>query len=191
MGTRSMILKPEGDAWVGRYVHWDGYPEGVGAALHEIVNRDGLTMARKVLIDDHVYWSSIDPSMVHTKRDYSGNEVIVTEIDLGGIALGACVSSISYTDEKRWAKPATFVVGYGEADLNGPVNDEADEDFLITYANYSQYDGCEWAYLLSGDGLHFGRVPWGREATQPNWMGVIPWDADFSEALTGFMAGAE
>jgi hypothetical protein len=35
MGTRSMILKPHGDAWVGRYVHWDGYPTGVGQELME------------------------------------------------------------------------------------------------------------------------------------------------------------
>lgn len=33
MGTRSVIAKPHGDGFMGKYCHWDGYPSGVGAAL--------------------------------------------------------------------------------------------------------------------------------------------------------------
>lgn len=45
--------------WKGRYVHWDGYPEGVGRALAKIVQRDGYDTAVKVLTQDHYGWSSV------------------------------------------------------------------------------------------------------------------------------------
>lgn len=59
MGTRSIIAKPDGDAWRGRYCHWDGYPEGVGQRLMELVNRDGLAKVIDTIIDTHCGWSSI------------------------------------------------------------------------------------------------------------------------------------
>jgi len=60
MGTRSVIAKPYGDIWKGRYCHWDGYPQWLGHNLFNIVKRDGVEVARKTLVDDNFYWSSIN-----------------------------------------------------------------------------------------------------------------------------------
>lgn len=59
MGTRSVIAATPADAARGRYVHWDGYPTGVGQALLNIVRRDGLDKAREVLTREHFGWSSV------------------------------------------------------------------------------------------------------------------------------------
>ena len=61
MGTRSVIaVRNETGGWKGRYCHWDGYPEGVGAAVQAIVERDGVEKAIKTLTEDHYGWSSVD-----------------------------------------------------------------------------------------------------------------------------------
>ena len=60
MGTRSIVAVPDGESWQGRYVHWDGYPTGVGEVLRLIVRRDGLDVAAHTLTVAHVSWSSID-----------------------------------------------------------------------------------------------------------------------------------
>lgn len=63
MGTRSTVAVPEGDSWRGRYVHWDGYPSGVGGALQHIraeLYPDDLDGMVKMLTVDHWYWSTLD-----------------------------------------------------------------------------------------------------------------------------------
>lgn len=60
MGTRSIVAKPVGDGWFGRYCHWDGYPEGVGLALldgYEWLGYDALV--KKLIDDEQVGWSSL------------------------------------------------------------------------------------------------------------------------------------
>lgn len=60
MGTRSVVAEPQGDAWRGRYVHWDGYPSGVGHAVLDIVRQHGVDTATRVLVTDHYGWSSVN-----------------------------------------------------------------------------------------------------------------------------------
>lgn len=60
MGTRSVVAIPTADGWRGRYIHWDGYPEGVGESLRLIVQRDGLDLAVKTLTENHFGWSSVN-----------------------------------------------------------------------------------------------------------------------------------
>lgn len=59
MSTRSCIARPIGDEWEGRYHHSDGYPTGLGADLWQLVQRNGVEWARRVLIDEHAGWSCI------------------------------------------------------------------------------------------------------------------------------------
>jgi len=61
MATRSLIGTYHAeDGWRCRYVHWDGYPDGVGAELCRIINRDGVNKAMQVLTVENPYgWSSI------------------------------------------------------------------------------------------------------------------------------------
>jgi hypothetical protein len=62
MGTRSVIAIPDAEhGWKGRYVHWDGYPSGVGEVLRRIVNRDGYATAVHTLTQVHYGWSSLHP----------------------------------------------------------------------------------------------------------------------------------
>lgn len=61
MGTRSIVATRTGEtSWKGRYIHWDGYPEGVGAAIVALINRDGREQVVKTLITDHYGWSNLD-----------------------------------------------------------------------------------------------------------------------------------
>lgn len=61
MGTRSIVGVPtnDGTGFRGRYVHWDGYPAGVGQAVADIVRRDGYSATIHTLIVEHSAWSSV------------------------------------------------------------------------------------------------------------------------------------
>jgi hypothetical protein len=62
MSTRSCIARPSDDhLFEGVYVHFDGYPSGVGAAVHSAARFFGTPeLAAQFLIDDHpAGWSSI------------------------------------------------------------------------------------------------------------------------------------
>jgi len=76
MSTRSIIAKQHGDSWVGRYAHWDGYPSHQGASIWRIVQRDGWEVATRVLVDDHFYWSSLDPLQLPTRPTETRWEVV-------------------------------------------------------------------------------------------------------------------
>ena len=60
MGTRSVVARPTDDGFKGRYIHWDGYPTGVGASLLAIVQRDGVDKALETLTDLNYGWSNLD-----------------------------------------------------------------------------------------------------------------------------------
>ena len=60
MSTRSIIAIPEGDGWKGRYVHYDGYPAGVGQTVWHIVKTAGLAEAARILTSKPIGWSIIN-----------------------------------------------------------------------------------------------------------------------------------
>ena len=61
MSTGATIARQtEGNDFVGRYVHSDGYPSGVGLGVLRALSFFGLTEGKKVLLDDHpAGWSNI------------------------------------------------------------------------------------------------------------------------------------
>ena len=62
MATRSVVGRYVGDeAWVGRYVHWDGYPANMVMVLLEIVLRDGFDKAVSTLVFENYGWSGLYP----------------------------------------------------------------------------------------------------------------------------------
>ena len=130
MGTRSLVLKPHGDGFEGRYVHYDGYPTGVGIALLRIVKRDGLEKARKTIIDDHYYWSCINESMFSNRYNSASKDMVKN--DYTGLPTG----NVVLLGEQRGVAPSVDVIGYGEADLNSPRNEEEYADYLMTPENY-------------------------------------------------------
>lgn len=72
MATRSVVGRYIGEnAWIGRYVHWDGYPAGMVPVLLDIVLRDGIDKALDTLIWKNYSWSSLWGS---DKPEYSKAE---------------------------------------------------------------------------------------------------------------------
>jgi hypothetical protein len=62
MATRSVVGRYVGDnAWIGRYVHWDGYPANMVMVLLEIVLRDGFDKAISKLVFENYGWSGLYP----------------------------------------------------------------------------------------------------------------------------------
>lgn len=71
MGTRSVVAVQTGDTFKGRYIHWDGYPSGVGEQILTIVKRDGVEKARQVLTVKHYGWSGLDTEQKAGKASLS------------------------------------------------------------------------------------------------------------------------
>lgn len=77
MSTHACVAKPDGEAIDGRYVHFDGYPSGLGVTLIEGLERfdgDLVAMTTKLIDNERVGWSvlaGIDLTEEPTWRDYS------------------------------------------------------------------------------------------------------------------------
>lgn len=71
MSTNSIVgTRTQDHPFRGRYVHWDGYPEGVGQAVAEIVRRDGFKQAVDTLTVQHVAWAQVSTDVaISTWRD--------------------------------------------------------------------------------------------------------------------------
>lgn len=100
MGTRSIVAIKTGDngSWKGRYVHWDGYPDGVGAAVVAVIERDGVEKAVKVLTEEHYGWSSLNAT-----GGESTDSTRFTTVDGYGVAY---VNDTEQPDE--WITDADF-----------------------------------------------------------------------------------
>ena len=63
MSTRSVIARPTAAGFQGRYIHWDGYPSGVGQQIYGLFQGHfGMDFGRlqQVLLDEHpAGWSSL------------------------------------------------------------------------------------------------------------------------------------
>jgi hypothetical protein len=60
MGTASIVGVPSSaDGFLGRYVHYDGYPEHMAATLAAIVARDGIDAAVATIVVRNCGWSKI------------------------------------------------------------------------------------------------------------------------------------
>ena len=138
MGTRSMILRPVGDVWEGRYCHWDGYPTHLGYELIEIVQRDGLEAATKILIDDHGRWSTLD------------SEVLEDEI------VGSVVKRLRYGDVYE-----DQIAGYGALGPDGNLMTYDDHDCGAEWAYLLAADGLWVAACDRGSNpTWIGKVKW-------------------------------
>lgn len=64
MATRSVVgtYTDGGKHWRGRYVHWDGYPEGRLPVLSAMIDRDGALKTLQTIMR-YRGWSNLDPDM--------------------------------------------------------------------------------------------------------------------------------
>lgn len=132
MGTRSVIgvYTSEADReWKGRYVHWDGYPSGVGAALHENLHQHFAGVVKELLevvLAEKIGWSAI-----------VGKNLKLPPIWAEG-------SSNWTEDDPRHQQPQSYTAR-GEAL-------ESDEDQAEgRWVHSSEDSWCEWAYIFQPD----------------------------------------
>lgn len=153
MGTSSSIRLPGAEQ--GRYVRWDGYPSGVGQAIWQIVQRDGLERARQVLcVENPGGWSSLNPL-----------QVISTAEEMRAIEAkgkGYWPPSDDGREYQAWsfrgrADQLAQVEGYGTTYLDDPDGSTPGEAW-----NYTLADD---ALVIEGYTNH--RVPW--DGPEPVW----------------------
>ena len=126
MSTRSCIARPiETGGFQGRYVHWDGYPSGVGRDVYDLFNRPvkkggfgrNFTRLTKALLDNHPAGFS------HIHGDWT--------------------ASVGWGENKACAKQSASTDPV-ECYCHG---ERHDEPYEVTHENAAE-SGCEYAYVL-------------------------------------------
>jgi len=140
MGTRSVLAIIEGDGFKGRYCHWDGYPESMGARLwqsyREVENNADALIEYAVKPSQDGRWSSfVPPSEVAETEEKYGTHGTATwrdETDCGfihstgddwGTEWAYVIGDLALTVfERRFGKPngdlghGTGMFGMGASD---------------------------------------------------------------------------
>lgn len=202
MSTRSVIARPAGDGFAGRYHHFDGYPTGLGKTLWDLYRdryAEDLEAMTAELIDAHpAGWSSINGA------DWSLEPGFVNRSEYSCAACGVSSSAHyrqSLPDDHPLRHPAP---GTGQSYLladhapEEPVRptppmcychgDRSESEHLIT--SWGDDGGTEWAYVLSpgglvvcerrwnDDGSHMvGMFGYGAAEGKASWLvlGIYPW----------------
>jgi len=150
VSTRAAIAKPNGDGWIGRYHHFDGYPSGLGATLwsayHEHFRGDIKAM-RAYLIDSpeaSAGWSSINDRDLSQPAMWEGK---------GNGPLSYFVRGEAPSDPHQCSCPSP--------------ESKCDPLFI------------EWAYVLADHSLIIFSAIQGKgpEGYEHRLVGQIPWDA--------------
>ncbi len=127
MSTRSVIAKPTEDGgWIGRYVHFDGYPEAKVPDYLRLVNEKGVERCFDTLINFNAGWSSIDQNP--TLSEWNGDGRFKTVSNYG----------VAYTTK---VVPMPGNPTYRQASMDDWITNEDDDTW------------CEWAYVLYPDFL--------------------------------------
>lgn len=127
MSTRSVIAKPtENGGWIGRYVHFDGYPEAMVPEYMRLVHEKGVQRCIDILINFNAGWSSIESNP--TLADWRNDGRFKTVSNYG----------VAYT-----TKVMDFA---GQKDYQ-----QASMDDWQTSEDTESW--CEWAYVLHPDVL--------------------------------------
>jgi hypothetical protein len=161
MSTRSIIARPEGDGFAGRYCHWDGYPTCRGAQIWEAMKElDGdveKLIGYAIREDDPGYWSSFQtPLKAAEMRDLPPTEECHLCDGTGirpdwarfGDAPGcnACGGSVGRGGQ---AKVGTGVVK-NRAIMEGYI-EETDGSWVESWGDDC---GTEWAYVIAPHALY-------------------------------------
>lgn len=134
MSTRAAIARPNGDGFLGRYHHWDGYPEGLGQTLYWLAQPNMVREAHglpltpwdgdvekmlTVLIDEHpAGWSTINDKDFRLTPGY---------------------------DDTKFTAPSGAESNAPECYCHGTRTEEGwDVD-----ENNASGSGCEYAYVIS------------------------------------------
>ena len=169
MSTRSIIARPLGDGFEGRYCHSDGYPSGVGKHLHEQYHSafggDLDAMVKVLIEDEEIGWSSICGYDLSKPACW---------VDTYGEGVGTPIP-----DDLKHERG--YVSDYGELykrfgpqsyTHRGETLAPDEEDRMLRWTgNGEDLWGTEWAYVLSPMGLMvfgIGKVP--------TYLTLVPWE---------------
>lgn len=77
MGTHGIVAIDDGETeWKGVYVHYDGYPNGLGRSCWEIVNRMGREAAVDMLYREGGYWGFVDSRTSIRDACHNGERIV-------------------------------------------------------------------------------------------------------------------
>ena len=127
MSTRSVIAKPTETGWIGRYVHFDGYPEAMVPNYLRLVNEKGVDRCIDILINFNAGWSSIQDN---PRLDEWQNDGRYKTVSNYGVA---------YTT--KILKNFAGQENYQQASMDDWISNEDTDSW------------CEWAYVLYPDTL--------------------------------------
>jgi len=166
VSTRGVIARATGNGgFVGRYHHWDSYPEGLGRTLYHWAQRMPLDRMLRMLIDEHpAGWSTI----VNTDPNLEPGYVDLNDVNRRCTVCGRAVWEHYrqyYGEDGRPPLPREFAHVPGNVYLltdhspkpeSFPTDrrpqcychgDRHEDDQIITDKNAAAC-GCEWAYVF-------------------------------------------
>lgn len=163
MSTRSAVCRPEGDGWRGPYVHSDGYPTGVGAALFAAHSETfaGDTEAMRVALVDRekIGWSALAGFDLAGEPHWSDGPGDEWRKPDGGVDWEA------YWSHQRTLGPKSYTAR-GES---------PEHAIVVTQDENTQ----EWAYILTDAALMIVKHAYSGEITG-TWF--VPWDTPPADA---------
>lgn len=174
MSTNCILAIPNGDAWRGRYSHWDGNPKSKVPGLRALIERDGVEQVIKVLTEEHHAWSTVRASYGSTEEEDRGEGY--TDVPGYGCAYAddernADEWRTSDTVSAPWAYviyPKVLTVLWGGEEqwhlvatlrYDLPVTDED----LVTIECGARYERCPhyaWVHFPEAEGTHYNTREW-------------------------------
>ncbi|MBI2851286.1 MAG: hypothetical protein HYX80_09680 [Chloroflexi bacterium] len=168
MSTRGVIARQKGDAFEGRYHHWDSYPTGLGKALWELAHSEfkcDLEGMLHFLIDEHpAGWSTIcnkdfslkprfnehgkgnclkcgKPSWEHYYQEWESHGKRLTEKAKESMSHGNYMALGHSSGQPRTTNAECYCHG-----------DRQEDGLLVTMKNAAEM-GCEYAYVFSNNAV--------------------------------------
>lgn len=157
METRAMVMSPKNGGIMGRYICYDGYLEGAGTTLLEIVTRDGLDMAREILVMKTPSWLCLKTGPEWLLRIHEDLSLSTLMLD------GNIGDMVKFPGSKN----SYLVNGYGKSEIWGE---------MIDYSNMEEYVGSsEWIYVLEDGGLRCAKITHNDGADDISWFSLVSW----------------
>lgn len=147
MGTRSIVGLKTGKGWFGRYVHWDGYPSGVGAAVWHIARRDGLAKATSTLLTENFSWSTLTAQKEPNTEEFGYDPECFVK-GYGYKHADANFDDIITDDGDKWGTEWAYIISREGLRIY-KVNWENETNELITVGWGDTKTAIDWTFIDS------------------------------------------
>lgn len=193
MSTNSVIAVPHGDGWRGRHVQWDGDPPCVGKNLFEIVQRDGVDVARRTLLKDHYGWSvlhSDQPDISKTRTNAADRKLYRDapwDLRKKYGNHHPKVIKLGWDDSGQFVNVPGYGVAYTSCVLNHIRPGYTQSKETDWWDQHDTGDFVEWAYILADNGLW---VLKGHHTEDFEHLATVAWDEDSTRLTAIYEAWA-